>query len=172
VNSLDALDKFEYRKSYKQAYLKRPKNPAIVVPPPLKAAKPGTFNLVVMLHDLTGYSYVFHELGTYLLNEGFSVLDFDFYGHGESIWSENPSECDMDLYLEQTVELLTYLGFIIDESEITLPDGSLKQPLFTFHMLGFDMGSAVAASFTDIFQNSVGFLCSTTEFYCLFRNWH
>ena len=57
------------------------------------------------------------------------------------------------------MELLTYLGFLIDENDLVLPDTSLKQSVFTFHMLGYDIGAAVSASFTDLYQNRVGLLC-------------
>jgi hypothetical protein len=56
----EGLNLYEERRVLKN----RPRDQDIVVPPPLPPAKPGSLDLVVLLHGLVDYSYQFHELGT------------------------------------------------------------------------------------------------------------
>jgi alpha-beta hydrolase superfamily lysophospholipase len=46
--------------------------------------------------------------GTALVKRGYTVLTFDFYGHGGTPWPEYDRYivADLDLFLEQTEELL------------------------------------------------------------------
>ena len=57
------------------------------------------------------------------------VLIFDFYGHGRSDWDGTP--CTLDIFVDQTKELLSALGF--HDKQV--------------NVIGFDFGAAVATGF-------------------------
>lgn len=153
----ERLNKFEEPIKLKP----RPRDPYLELPKPKPYARPGSMELIVMLHSIAGYSYEFWELGSKLVDEGYTVLTFDFYGHGETPYPDAkqmekyPFEADLDLYVEQTADLLRYLGFIRDDVDDTLPATKHKKACFTFTLIGFDLGGAVATGFSELYSREV-----------------
>ena len=86
-------------------------------------------NLIVLMHGLTTSKDIFDELTEKLVNEGFQVLAFDFYGRGESDHIQ-PVESEL-IYAEQAVELI----------ENFIPYGKKRK----MHILGYSAGGAIAS---------------------------
>jgi len=84
--------------------------------------------LVICLHGISWWSYIFNPLKSELLKQNYRVLTLDFYGRGDS---DAPNVIyDLNLYVEQVEELLTVLG--ITEK---------------FILLGLSMGGGVATGY-------------------------
>ena len=81
------------------------------------------------MHGLTTSKDIFDELTEKLVNEGFQVLAFDFYGRGQSDHIQ-PVESEL-IYAEQAVELI----------ENFIPYGKKRK----IHILGYSAGGAIAS---------------------------
>jgi len=85
-------------------------------------------DLVVCLHGITWWSYIYNHLKKDLLKQGYRVLTLDFYGRGNS---DAPNvNYNLNLFVEQVEELLEALK--ISEK---------------FILLGLSMGGGVAAGY-------------------------
>jgi len=85
--------------------------------------------VVVCLHGIAWWSFSFHFLADCLVEKGFKVLIFDFYGRGRSSVA-NGGNYTPELLLSQTEELLEKLGF--------------QKNLF---VIGHSMGGIIASMF-------------------------
>lgn len=84
---------------------------------------------VVCLHGITFWSFSFHAVVPKIVENGYRVLLFDFFGRGNS---DAPSIVyNLDLYISQTKQLLDHLK--ISEEK--------------FNLIGFSMGGCVAGGF-------------------------
>ena len=86
-------------------------------------------NLIVLMHGLTTSKDIFDEMTGKLVNEGFQVLSFDFYGRGQSDHIQ-PVESEL-IYAEQAMELI----------ENFIPYGKKRK----MHILGYSAGGAIAS---------------------------
>jgi pimeloyl-ACP methyl ester carboxylesterase len=93
--------------------------------------------LVVCLHGIGSYSFVWRDVTKILNREGFDVLSLDFYGRG---FSDSPiTKHDGHLYCEQVRDLLEALK--MDDRKIIL--------------LGHSMGGAVSTLFASKYPDRV-----------------
>ena len=61
-------------------------------------------NLVVLMHGLTTSKDIYNNLTQDLIEQGFQVLSFDFYGRGKSDYVPNVES--EELYVNQAIELI------------------------------------------------------------------
>jgi pimeloyl-ACP methyl ester carboxylesterase len=88
--------------------------------------------LVVLLHGVSVFSFVWNRLADLLVHRGFRVLTFDFYGHG---YTDVPDvKYNIDLFREQFEELMEQLGLFKQYDSLIL--------------MGHSMGGLVASEFT------------------------
>jgi len=93
-------------------------------------------DLVVCLHGITWWSYIYNHLKKDLLKQGYRVLTLDFYGRGNS---DAPNvNYNLNLFVEQIEELLEALK--ISEK---------------FILLGLSMGGGVAAGYAAKHYNRI-----------------
>jgi len=88
--------------------------------------------LVVLLHGVSVFSFVWNRLADLMVSRGYRVLIFDFYGHG---YSDIPNvKYNIDLFREQFEELLERLNLLKQYDSLIL--------------MGHSMGGLVASEFT------------------------
>lgn len=75
---------------------------------------PSAKGLVVLAHGLGTSYYAFEEFAQELVNAGYSVLSYDYYGHGYSKYNGDMFvDYDKELFVDQLEDLL---GFVEKES--------------------------------------------------------
>lgn len=75
---------------------------------------PSAKGLVVLAHGIGTSYYAFEEFAQELVNAGYSVLSYDYYGHGYSKYSGDMFvDYDKDLFVDQLQDLL---GFVEKET--------------------------------------------------------
>tara|TARA_B100001113_G_scaffold257949_1_gene213100 strand:+ start:1400 stop:2260 length:861 start_codon:yes stop_codon:yes gene_type:complete len=93
--------------------------------------------LVVLMHGLTTSKDIYNELTLELINQGFQVLSFDFYGRGKSDYVPNVST--ETLYVEQTIELIErFIPADIDRN---------------ISLIGYSAGGSIASMVADRLEN-------------------
>lgn len=93
--------------------------------------------LVVTIHGLLGAMHAYAGVAAKMASHGFNVLTFDLYGFG---LSKSPRKrFDAELYVQQTLELLSLLGY-----------GEKK-----FYLIGFSMGGVIAMELARQFPERV-----------------
>ena len=70
-------------------------------------------NLVVLMHGLTTSKDIYNNLTQDLIEQGFQVLSFDFYGRGKSDYV--PNVASENLYVNQANELCNKLAPIMND---------------------------------------------------------
>jgi len=102
----------------------------------MKNLQEKTFNmptkLVLCFHGITWWSISFHRLVQPLIENGYTVLLFDFYGRGRSCAPD--ISYSLDMFLSQAIDLLDYLKI----TEM-------------INLIGYSMGGAVATLFASTF---------------------
>jgi len=93
--------------------------------------------LIIFLHGVSLFSFVWNRLAQLLVGRGYRVLLFDFYGHG---WSDIPRlRYSVDLLTEQLEELL---------QQLNLTDKKLI-------LVGHSLGGLVASTFAARYKETV-----------------
>ena len=90
-------------------------------------------NLVVLMHGLTTSKEIYNDMTFNLINQGFQVLSFDFYGRGESDYVPNVSS--ENLYVNQSIELI----------EKFIPAGVKRN----INLIGYSAGGSIASMVAD-----------------------
>lgn len=94
-------------------------------------------NLVVLMHGLTTSKDIYNNMTFDLINQGFQVLSFDFYGRGESDYV--PDVNSENLYVDQTIELI----------EKFIPIGAKRN----VNLIGYSAGGSIATMVADRLEN-------------------
>ncbi|KAF2071276.1 hypothetical protein CYY_007413 [Polysphondylium violaceum] len=112
-----------------------------ITPRLLKNLKEKTFTMptkfIVCFHGITWWSMSFHRLVQSFVENGYTVLLFDFYGRGRSCAPETLTY-SLDMFVSQAIDLLDYL-------EIT----------DMINLVGYSMGGAVATLFASTFPQRI-----------------
>jgi len=94
-------------------------------------------NLVVVMHGLTTSKDIYNNLTLDLIEQGFQVLSFDFYGRGKSDYV--PGVDSENLYVNQTIELI----------EKFIPTGTKRN----INLIGYSAGGSIATMVADRLEN-------------------
>ena len=94
-------------------------------------------NLVVLMHGLTTSKDIYNDMTFDLINQGFQVLSFDFYGRGESDYVPNVNS--ENLYVNQSIELI----------EKFIPADAKRN----INLIGYSAGGSIASMVADKLDN-------------------
>jgi len=94
-------------------------------------------NLVVLMHGLTTSKDIYDNLTQDLIEQGFQVLSFDFYGRGGSDYVPNVES--EKIYVNQAIELI----------EKFLPTGAKRN----VNLIGYSAGGSIASMVADKLEN-------------------
>ena len=94
-------------------------------------------NLVVLMHGLTTSKDIYNNLTQNLIEQGFQVLSFDFYGRGKSDYVPNVDS--ENLYVNQAMELI----------EKFIPTGAKRN----INLIGYSAGGSIASMVADRLEN-------------------
>ncbi|GAM23410.1 hypothetical protein SAMD00019534_065850, partial [Acytostelium subglobosum LB1] len=97
--------------------------------------------IVLCMHGISWWSFSYHRSVQPLVQQGYTVILFDFYGRGRSQMNDVDAVCNLEYFCNQAYELLNYLN--VDR----------------VHLVGYSMGGAVATRFTVVHSARVAQLC-------------